>query len=151
VKAAATWAAGLLLCISPCIQAALADASQTQRYHALLEEVRCLVCQNESLAESNADLAEDLRAEIRGMMADGATDAEIIDFLVARYGDFVLYRPRFKPITYLLWLAPFLLAIAGLSALIYKISRRARQEERPLSAEEERKLRDLLGEKSGRP
>jgi cytochrome c-type biogenesis protein CcmH len=146
VKAGALWAAALLLCLSLCVQAALPAASQTQRYHALLEELRCLVCQNESLAESNADLAEDLRAEIRGLMASGATDAEIIDFLVARYGDFVLYRPRFKPITYLLWFGPFLLAIAGLGLLIYKISRRARLEEQPLSSEEQRRLRELLSE-----
>jgi cytochrome c-type biogenesis protein CcmH len=139
----------LLLLISPYARSQEIDPAQAERYHALIDELRCLVCQNESLAESNADLAEDLRAEIREMMRQGATDAQIIDFLVARYGDFVLYRPPFKPITYLLWFAPLVLAIAGLAVLGYKIRGRARQHDPPLSAQEQRRLREVLGENNG--
>lgn len=136
----------LLLFIPPYVQGQEVDPGQAARYHALIEELRCLVCQNESLAESNADLAEDLRAEIRKMMERGATDAQIIDFLVARYGDFVLYRPPFKPNTYLLWFAPLVLAIAGLAVLGYKIRGRACQDDPPLSSQEQRRLREVLDE-----
>lgn len=137
---------GALLIVSAplCAQVAPFDRAYADRYHALIEELRCLVCQNESLAESNADLAQDLRAEVRQMMESGATNAQIIDFLVARYGDFVLYRPPFKPITYLLWIAPFVAATLGLLALIYTIRRRERQADRPLSPQERSRLRELL-------
>lgn len=79
-----------------------------RRYHKLLEQLRCLVCQNQSLADSSADLAEDLRGEIYKMLLEGKSDREIVRFLTDRYGDFVLYRPPFKPTTLLLWLGPIL-------------------------------------------
>ena len=83
-------------------------------YQALINEIRCLVCQNQTIADSNAPLASDLRREIRGMMGEGATRVEVVDFLVARYGDFVLYRPPFQSTTWALWGAPvFLLAIGA--------------------------------------
>ncbi len=85
---------------------------QTLRYETLLNELRCLVCQNQNLAESNAPLAEDLRREVRTQIGKGKSSAEIKAYLTARYGDFVLYRPPFKPRTWLLWLGP-----AGLLAL----------------------------------
>ena len=137
---------GALLIVSAplCAQVAPVDQAYADRYYALIEELRCLVCQNESLAESNADLAQDLRAEVRQMMERGATNAQIIDFLVARYGDFVLYRPPFKPITYLLWIAPFVVATLGLLALIYTIRRREHQADPPLSPQERSRLRELL-------
>ncbi len=92
----------------------------------LAEDLRCLVCQNESLAGSRAELAEDLRREIRAQMKAGKSDPEVIEYLTTRYGDFVLYRPPFKPVTYLLWLGPFLfLAIGG--AVWYVTLRRRRQ------------------------
>lgn len=91
-----------------------ADPALNQRYWSLIHEIRCPLCKNESIAESGAPIASDLRREIRRKLAEGATDAEIKDFLVQRYGDFVLYRPRFTPETYALWLGPFVfLAIGG--------------------------------------
>jgi cytochrome c-type biogenesis protein CcmH len=97
-----------------------------QRMNRLAEDLRCLVCQNESLAGSRAELAEDLRREIRAQMKAGKSDPEVIEYLTTRYGDFVLYRPPFKPVTYLLWLGPFIfLAIGG--TVWYVTLRRRRQ------------------------
>ncbi|MEX2352637.1 MAG: cytochrome c-type biogenesis protein, partial [Gammaproteobacteria bacterium] len=79
------------------------DPQQQQRYQSMLAEIRCLVCQNQSLADSNADLAQDLRNEVHRMVAAGDSNQEIIDYLVTRYGDFVLYRPPLKTTTLLLW------------------------------------------------
>src|SRR5438876_1696954 len=93
------------------------DPQIEQRMRALTEQLRCLVCQNETLADSRADLAEDLRKEIREQMKAGKSDREIIAFLTQRYGDFVLYRPPVKPTTYLLWFGPFVLLLAGLAIL----------------------------------
>lgn len=91
-----------------------ADPVIEQRMIKLSEELRCLVCQNESLAGSHAELAEDLRREIRTQMKAGKNDKEVITYLTDRYGDFVLYRPPFKPLTFLLWLGPVLfLALGG--------------------------------------
>ena len=89
------------------------DPLVEQRLIAISEELRCLVCQNESLAGSRADLAQDLRREIRGLIKQGRTDDEIKTFLVSRYGDFVLYRPPVKPSTWLLWAGLFGLAVVG--------------------------------------
>jgi cytochrome c-type biogenesis protein CcmH len=84
------------------------DPAIEQRMVNLASDLRCLVCQNESLAGSHAELAEDLRKEIRSQMKAGKSDKEVIEYLTTRYGDFVLYRPPFKPVTYLLWLGPLL-------------------------------------------
>ena len=84
------------------------DPVVEQRMIAITEELRCLVCQNESLAASRADLAQDLRREVRELIKANKTNQEIRDYLVARYGDFVLYRPAFKPLNYMLWFGPFL-------------------------------------------
>lgn len=89
------------------------DPRQEQRYEELLEEIRCLVCQNQSLADSNASLAQDLRLEVHEQMVAGKNNEEIIDFLVSRYGEFVLYRPLFNYRTLLLWLGPLLLFICA--------------------------------------
>ncbi|ULA65573.1 MAG: Cytochrome c-type biogenesis protein CcmH [Nitrospira sp.] len=94
------------------------------RLKALAVELRCLVCQNQTLADSNAPLAEDLRREVREMIAKGMSDPEIIDFLVERYGDFVLYRPPLRAATTLLWIGPFLLLIVGGTVLILALRRR---------------------------
>jgi cytochrome c-type biogenesis protein CcmH len=97
-----------------------------QRLNKMAEDLRCLVCQNESLAGSRADLAEDLRKEIRTQMKAGKNDAEVIAYLTDRYGDFVLYRPPFKPVTWLLWLGPVIfLGIGG--AVWYVTLKRRRQ------------------------
>ncbi len=89
------------------------DPRQEQRYEDLLEEIRCLVCQNQSLADSNASLAQDLRLEVHEQMVAGKSNEEIIDFLVSRYSEFVLYRPLFNYRTLLLWLGPLLLFICA--------------------------------------
>lgn len=94
------------------------------RLQALSQELRCLVCQNETLAASRAELAEDLRREIRDMIREGKSDPQIVEFLVARYGDFVRYRPPFKPNTWLLWIAPFLMLLAG-GGLLYRLVKRS--------------------------
>jgi cytochrome c-type biogenesis protein CcmH len=119
------------------------DVAVEQRLIAIADELRCLVCQNESLAGSRADLAQDLRREIRAMIKQGKTDQEIMDFLVSRYGDFVRYRPPLKPTTWLLWGGPFVLGGAGLVGLMVFLRRR-RVPDATLSAEEQRKAAALL-------
>ena len=117
--------------------------------HRLSEELRCLVCQNQTLADSSAPLAEDLRNEIREMAAKGLSDQEIIDYLVARYGDFVRYRPPLKTTTALLWLGPFALLLGGGVGLIIILRQRQRQGvDAPLTAEESRKVAELLNKES---
>ncbi len=105
------------------------------------------MCQNESLAGSRADLANDLRREIRDMMKAGRSNREIVDFLVQRYGDFVLYRPPVKSTTYVLWFGPFLLLAGGLSALIYYLRRRRHERvvrDETLSQEEQSRAAAIL-------
>jgi len=110
----------------------------------IAEEVRCLVCQNESLAASQADLANDLRREIRAQIRQGKTDTEIMDFLVSRYGDFVRYRPPFNATTGLLWLGPFAALLAGLTGLVLFLRRRGATAPAALTEEEQRKAAALL-------
>lgn len=105
------------------------DPVVEKRLNAISENLRCLVCQNESLAGSRADLAEDLRREVRNLIVAGKSDKEIIDFLVARYGDYVLYDPPFKATTLLLWVGPFVVLAGGLLGLIIFLRRRSRQGE----------------------
>lgn len=105
------------------VKVEFANATQEHRYLHLIEELRCVVCQNQSLADSNADLAQDLRDQVRDMILQGKTDEQITEYLVSRYGDFVLYNPPLKPKTYILWLAPILLAIIALFAIIYFVRR----------------------------
>ncbi len=106
-------------------QQPFSNPADQERYELLTSEIRCLVCQNESIADSTALLAKDLRREVRRMVEEGMTDAEIKDFLVSRYGDFVLYRPQFKASTAPLWLAPALLLLVGGIAFAVVIRRRA--------------------------
>jgi cytochrome c-type biogenesis protein CcmH len=121
-----------LLAFSPTIQAAGVDPTNfeepelEERYRGLLHELRCTVCQNQSLADSDAGLAQDLRRELRTQIHAGSSDDEIIDYMVSRYGNFVLYRPPFSPATYLLWIGPFVLLGLGFVAL-YLTSRGSRQ------------------------
>lgn len=102
------------------------DPAKQARYERLIHDLRCLVCQNESIADSNAPLANDLRREVRELMEEGKGDAEIRDFLTERYGDFVLYRPPLKPRTWLLWSAPILFLLGGLGVVGVVVARRAR-------------------------
>lgn len=98
---------------------------QSALYHSLLEEYRCLKCQNQNLADSNAGLAGDLRREIRDQILSGKTKSDIDEYLVARYGEFVLYRPRFSAKTAVLWIGPFVLLLIALSAVVVMIRKRA--------------------------
>ncbi len=118
--------------------------AQEARYKAMIAELRCLVCQNQNLADSNAELAQDLRQQTYEMIKRGATDQEIADFMVTRYGDFVLYRPPFKATTAFLWAGPFIILIAGLVVLLNMVRRRGRQVVAPLSDEAHTRARNLL-------
>jgi len=120
------------------------NAAEEQRFKHLAEELRCLVCQNQSLADSNAELAQDLRMEVYRLMKQGKTDSEIMDYLVARYSDFVLYRPRLKSSTLILWFGPFLLGVIALAVLVFHIQRKNRPEEAAISTAERDKLNQLL-------
>ena len=121
------------------------DAVAEAQVQRLSEQLRCLVCQNQTLADSNADLAQDLKQEIREMAAKGMSDQAIIDYLVARYGDFVRYRPPLKSTTLLLWLGPFALLFAGGIGLFITLRRREKSiVDAPLNVDEVRKVRELL-------
>ena len=102
------------------------DARVEARLVAIAEELRCLVCQNESLASSHAELAEDLRREVRKLIRQDMSDAQIKTYLVDRYGDFVLYRPPFKALTALLWIGPAVMVVVGLGTLFVVLRRRSR-------------------------
>ena len=117
------------------------------RLKQLAVELRCLVCQNQTLADSNAPLAEDLRHEVREMVAKGMSDQEIIDFLVSRYGDFVLYRPPMKATTSLLWLGPFVLLAGGGITLVIALKRRSQKVAvKAMTEEEHRRVEKLLSQ-----
>jgi len=123
------------------------DPVVEQRLIAIAEELRCLVCQNESLAGSRADLANDLRREVRTLIKANKSDAEIKEFLVSRYGDFVLYRPPVKPVTWLLWFGPLLLLVGAVWLLIGIIRRNQNQKNIPvMNAEQRAKAQALLQE-----
>ncbi|MBY0576989.1 MAG: cytochrome c-type biogenesis protein CcmH [Gallionellaceae bacterium] len=144
----------LLLCLLPVFSYAgdakdmAEDPVLEKRMIGLAENLRCLVCQNESLASSHAELAEDLRREVREQMRKGMNDKEIIDYLVARYGDFVLYDPPVKKTTLILWYSPFVLLLIGAGTLIHKLRKRTSQnaEEAELSAEDTRRAAELLNQ-----
>ena len=101
-----------------------ADAALELRVQHVAEQLRCLVCQNQTIADSHAQLALDLKKEARTQLAQGRSEQDVVEFMVQRYGDFVLYRPPFKPVTWLLWVGPFALLAAGLLALLYQLRQR---------------------------
>lgn len=107
-------------------QSASANPELEARMMAMAAELRCLVCQNQTIADSHAGLAEDLRQQIREMLAKGMSDREIMDYMTQRYGDFVLYRPPFKATTLLLWAGPAVLMAFALGALVVVLRRRQR-------------------------
>ncbi len=131
------------------------DPLQQKRAVELEANLRCLVCQNQTIADSNAELAQDLRRQVREQIAAGRTDTEIVGYMVQRYGDFVLYNPPVKMTTILLWFGPFLLLVIGVFALWrYVRMRNRRAEPAPLSEEEHQRAGSLLGEthsKGGHP
>ena len=143
----------MLLCwmlLAPWVRAAdalpMAEDPQVEaRLVVIAEELRCLVCQNESLASSHAELADDLRREVRELIRQGKTDQEVKDFLVARYGDFVLYRPEVKPLTWVLWFGPFvLLLVAAVFLGVYLRQRRQQVAPAVLSDEDRARAQQWL-------
>jgi cytochrome c-type biogenesis protein CcmH len=123
---------------------AAADPVLEQRVMTLSAELRCLVCQNQTIADSNAPLAGDLRNQVREKMRQGSSDSEIIDYMVARYGDFVLYRPPFKLTTVLLWFGPLLLLAGGFVVLVRRVLRRRPAQDLEMTASERKRAADLL-------
>ncbi|HUW25014.1 MAG TPA: cytochrome c-type biogenesis protein [Gallionella sp.] len=147
-----------LLCLLPVFAGAgeatdmAADPVLEKRMIGLAENLRCLVCQNESLASSHSGLAEDLRREVREQMQKGLSDQEIIDYLVSRYGDFVLFDPPVKKTTLVLWYGPFALLLIGASVLIYQLRKRKTLIVEPeLSTEETQRAAELLNETAALP
>lgn len=127
------------------------DPALERRVVRLTSELRCLVCQNQSLADSHADLAIDLKNQVRSQMLAGKSDAEIRDYMVARYGDFVLYDPPFKASTLLLWAGPFALLLIGLLGLAaYLRSRRSRLSDVELTTQDRARAEAMLRGESGR-
>ncbi len=114
------------------------DAALEQRVQRISEELRCLVCQNQTIADSSADLAVDLKNQVREKLKQGVSEKDIITFMTERYGDFVLYRPPVKATTWLLWFGPGLLLVAGLVALFMRLRRRATVEVEPQLTDDER-------------
>ena len=129
------------------------DEQQRVRYQRFTHELRCPKCQNQNLSDSNAPIAADLRRELHRLLVDGRSDQEIVDFMVSRYGEYVLYKPRLEPKTWLLWGAPVLMLLGGalVMAGLVKRARRARAETvaAELSAAEQARLRALTGEERG--
>jgi len=123
---------------------AAADPALEQRVMTLASELRCLVCQNQTIADSNAPLAEDLRNQVREKMRQGSSDSEILAYMVARYGDFVLYRPPFKLTTALLWFGPLLLLAGGFLVLVRRILRRRPAKDFEITASERTRAVELL-------
>ena len=157
MKAHRTIVAVVALALAP-FSALAADAAPTEkdalsasRVVKLSEKLRCLVCQNQSIADSSAELAQDLRHQIRDQVAAGKTDDEIVSYMVARYGDFVLYEPPVKGTTVLLWAGPALLLVVGFAGLVVLLrARRAEPEAPPLTAEEHARAARLLAGERGK-
>ena len=117
---------------------------QEQAYQNLIAELRCLVCQNQTIADSNADLAKDLRRQVYEMLQQGQSEQQIINFMTQRYGDFVLYKPAFTAKTALLWLGPSLLLLTGLGVLLLVVRRKKPQNSPALSVGQQTRLQDIL-------
>jgi len=122
-----------------------ADPELEKKVNAITSELRCLVCQNQTIADSHADLAIDLKNQVREMVRNGKTRDDVVDYMVKRYGDFVRYRPPVKPTTYLLWVGPFLLLAGGLFLLVMNVRRRKKLvTDAPLTEDEHQKLEKIL-------
>jgi len=122
------------------------NKEEEQAFRELSAKIRCLVCQNQSLADSDAELANDLRREVYALWKEKKSEEEIVDFLVSRYGDFVLYDPPFKPSTYILWFGPFILLIIGAYVLSRALKSKTEDEEAELTEDEQQRLKSLLGD-----
>jgi cytochrome c-type biogenesis protein CcmH len=115
-----------------------------ERYHDLLSELRCLVCQNQTIEESDSELAHDLRFEVNKLLTNGATNSEVIDFMADRYGDFVLYKPLVKPKTYLLWFGPFIFLLVILFLVLVMVRKQTTISKNVLTDDEKNKLDSIL-------
>lgn len=139
---------GLLLCIGAASAREGAPVAEDPvleaKVQTLSEQLRCLVCQNQNLADSHADLAIDLKNQVRAMLKQGLSEQEVVDFMVQRYGDFVLYKPPVKATTWLLWGGPFALLAGGLGMLFFKLRKRRNQTALSLSDEQRAVARQLL-------
>ncbi|MBK1719340.1 cytochrome C biogenesis protein [Thiocystis violacea] len=122
------------------------DPARAEEFRDLIGELRCLVCQNESLAGSQAGVAQDLRKEVYRMMQEGQSRQDVVDFLVSRYGDFVLYEPPIRPSTYILWFGPFLFVGFGGFMLLRTLRRKRAEPEPDISESERARLRQLLAQ-----
>ena len=149
MRAATLWAL-LLLCAAPSLAVIetyeFSDPQLETRYQALSEELRCPKCQNQNIADSNAPIAQDLRRQLHRQLEQGASDEEVLDYMVARYGEFVRYRPRFGGAALALWLAPAALLLAGVVLLVSTVRRRAAGQSDQLSEQEREEVERLLRE-----
>ncbi|MGD8380262.1 MAG: cytochrome c-type biogenesis protein CcmH [Gammaproteobacteria bacterium] len=142
MKAILATTALLLFCLAALPARAITDAAPMKdpkleaRYQTLTHELRCLVCQNETIADSTADLAGDLRGKVREMLKQGKTNQQIIDYMTQRYGDFVLYKPPVRPDTWLLWFGPFILLLVGGTVLALTLRRRGQMAEDELDSDD---------------
>lgn len=154
-----SWLRPLFVCLALLLAAPLAaipvgsplefdTPAQEEQYQTLIRELRCTVCQNQSLVDSNAGLARDLRRNIYRMIREGQGQEQITDYMVSRYGDFVLYRPPVQPNTYLLWFGPFLFLMVGVLVLVTVIGRQRRAADTGLTPEERARLEALTGKNS---
>lgn len=122
----------------------LKDPGQETRARAMFHQIRCVVCQNESIDDSQAELAHDLRQVIRSQVAAGRSDQQIRDFLVSKYGDFILLKPRFDAATAVIWVVPFAIVLVGVSLVIARRRRRDEVEAQALTPDEEKRLKSLV-------
>ncbi len=140
--------ASWLVVASPVDTYEFKDQVTKDRYQALVKELRCPKCQNQNLADSNSQIAIDLRAQVYTMLNEGKADSEIVNYMVARYGDFVLYRPQVSSLTYILWYGPIgLLLIGGVVMFLVLRKKPEAIEEKQLSAEQQQKLQQFLKDK----
>ena len=148
----------IVLCLFLLIQSVHAEIEVYQftspelelRYQSLTEELRCLVCQNQNIADSHAELAQDLRRKVYGMLSSGQSNAQIIDYMTERYGDFVLYRPPFNVRTILLWFTPVLALLIGALGFMSILNRRETNADEQLSQKELARIKELLHLKSNK-
>ena len=131
---------------APVVTYEFASEEQEALFNKLSNELRCLVCQNQAISDSNADLAKDLRDEIYGMLQQGKTEEEIVEFMVVRYGDFVLYNPPLKPMTWLLWFGPAFALLAGFFFVVRIINKQKKSAVTEMSSEEIERLKALQSE-----